>query len=205
MLISVRLRQACSHPGVGTWRSGTKELRTMEEVLDKMYEDTCTAISRDEREHFITRIKRGQIYDFQKLHKQALEIWADVFANTSERAEIKLKEVMELKGSVGDEVDSDSDSSDGSEIGDVEDDRKARKIKALRTKRGNELRELQNLQHRATFMMASANFQLGNQEEETRLYDQAELLRRKVLSGVRTAKNRSFVILFDAQITLLSG
>jgi hypothetical protein len=54
-------------------------------------------------------------------------------------------------------------------------------------------------------MMASANFQLGNQEEETRLYDQAELLRRKVLNEVHMAKIRSFVILFDEQITLLSG
>lgn len=153
----------------------------MEEVLDKMYEDTCTAISKDEREQFIARIKRGQIYDFQKQHKEALEVWEEVFADTSERVNTKLAEVLELKGSVGEEVDSDSDSSDGSEIGDVEDNRKAKKIKFLRTKRGNELRELQSLQHRATFMMASANFQLGNQEEETRLYDQAELLRRKVL------------------------
>jgi hypothetical protein len=179
MLISVRLRQACSHPGVGTWRSGTKEMRTMDEVLDKMYEDTCTAISKDERELFIARIKRGQIYDFQKEHKLALELWENVFADTSVRVDNKLQEVLDLKGAAG--TDSDSDSSDESDDDDIDDVRRARKRKFLRTKRGNELRELQNLQHRATFMMASTNFQLGNQDEETRLYDQAEDLRREVL------------------------
>src|SRR5579862_6240834 len=85
-LISVRLRQACSHPGVGSWRTGNKEMRTMDEVLEKMYEDTCTAIIRDEREFFISKIKRGQIFDFNKAHDQALELWSKVLEEVEKRA-----------------------------------------------------------------------------------------------------------------------
>jgi E3 ubiquitin-protein ligase SHPRH len=175
---TVRLRQACSHPGVGSWRSGTKEMKTMDEVLEKMYEDTCTAISRDERESFVTRIKRGQIYDANKEHDRALEEWKKVLEDVRERAVVKKKEVQELKRKVN--SDADSESSSASDDEDLEDERRAKRQRAMRTKRANELRDLQDLQHRATFMMASANFQLKNEEEETRLYDEAEKLRREV-------------------------
>jgi tetratricopeptide (TPR) repeat protein len=153
-------------------------MKTMDEVLEKMYEDTCTAISRDEREFFITRIKRGQIYDSRKEHDRALEEWKEVLEDVCERVVVKKKEVQELKNLAYSEVESDSSSASDDE--DVEDKRRAKRRKALRTKRANELRDLQDLQHRATFMMASANFQLKNEEEETRLYDEAEKLRREV-------------------------
>ena len=52
---------------------------------------------------------------------------------------------------------------------DLEDERRAKKLQHLRTKRANELRDLLELQHRATFMMASANFQLKNEAEETKI------------------------------------
>ena len=176
----VRLRQACSHPGVGNWRSGAKEMRTMDEVLEKMYEETSTAISRDERELFISRIKRGQIYDHKKDHYEALELWADVLKEVLLRVKVKQAEVLELTISTNSLMDSGSSvSSDDEE--DLEDERRAKKFQHLRTKRANELRDLLELQHRATFMMASANFQLKNEAEETRLYDEAEALRRQVL------------------------
>src|SRR5438552_7819573 len=85
----VRLRQACSHPGVGAWRNGAKEMKTMDEVLEKMYEDTSAATSRDERELFISRIKRGQIYDHKKDHNGALELWTDVLKEVLLRVKAK--------------------------------------------------------------------------------------------------------------------
>jgi E3 ubiquitin-protein ligase SHPRH len=178
-LMTVRLRQACSHPGVGTWRSGNKEMRTMDEVLDKMYEDTCAALSRDERELFITRLKKGQIYDHCKDHEQALLIWGEVLEEVAKRALRKLDEVQRLKS------DLDSDAESTSSIASTfeescKEELKAKKVKSLRTRRGNELRDLQDLQHRATFMMASANFQLKNEKEEISLYEEAEKLRREV-------------------------
>ena len=160
----------------------------MEEVLEKMYEDTCTAISRDERELFLSQLRRGQIYDSQKLHEWALLIWATVLEEVKERSERKQAEVIELrKSNMDSESDCDSDTESSRMVTNedgLQDERLAKRVKLLRTKRGNELRDLQDLQHRATFMMASAHFQLKNEKEETRLYDEAEILRRKVYSFI---------------------
>jgi E3 ubiquitin-protein ligase SHPRH len=173
----VRLRQACSHPGVGTWRTGAKEMRTMDEVLEKMYQDTSTAISRDERELFSSRIKRGQIYDYNNDHRTAIDLWQHVLDEVLLRVATKEKEVSSLKASSFEPV---SDVSDSSEDEDIEDDQQTKKLAQLRTKRGNELRDLWDIQHRTTFLMASAYFQIKNETEETRLYDEAEKLRRDV-------------------------
>jgi E3 ubiquitin-protein ligase SHPRH len=153
-------------------------MKTMDEVLEKMYEDTCTAISRDEREVFLLRIKRGQIHDFNKEHEQALAEWESVQGDVRERTHLKKCEIVELRSLGSSEPDSETSAASGDE--DVEADRRAKRRKMLRTKRANELRDLQDLQHRATFMMASAYFQLKNEKEETRLYDEAEKLRREV-------------------------
>jgi hypothetical protein len=150
----------------------------MDEVLEKMYEDTCTAINRDEREFFISRIKRGQIYDFTKAHDQALELWSSVLQDVQKRTSAKLEELLVLRDIAN--TDNESEYSTETDEEDIEDERKAKRRQYLRTKRANELRDLQELQHRATFMMASANFQLKNEDEETRLYDEAEKLRREV-------------------------
>ena len=179
----VRLRQACSHPGVGAWRNGAKEMKTMDEVLEKMYEDTSAATSRDERELFISRIKRGQIYDHKKDHNGALELWTDVLKEVLLRVTVKKAEVLELRISTNSVAESES-SGLSEDDEDLEDERRAKKLQHLRTKRGNELRDLLELQHRATFMMASANFQLKKEAEEiedllSQLEDEASYLEFK--------------------------
>lgn len=150
----------------------------MDEVLEKMYEDTCTAIIRDEREFFISKIKRGQIYDFNKALDQALELWSKVLVEVEKRVLAKREELSALKNVAN--ADIESEYSTDTEEDDLEDERRIKRRQYLRTKRANELRDLQELQHRAVFMMASANFQLKNETEETRLYDDAEKLRREV-------------------------
>lgn len=148
----------------------------MDEVLEKMYEDTSTAISRDERELFVNQIKRGQIFDHNKDHEAAIDLWQHVLDEVLVRVAAKEKEVSLLK--VSDTIESGSDTD--SEADDEEDDHQTKKLIHLRTKRGNELRDLWDIQHRSTFLMASAYFQLKNESEETRLYDEAEKLRRDV-------------------------
>lgn len=175
----VRLRQACSHPAVGTWKSGAKEMRTMDEVLDKMFEETSTAINHDERELFIAKIKRGQIYDHKGEHVKALEQWECVLKDIVQRIKLKQTDILDLKSFMNSEAVSDTSITSDDE--NVEDERQTKKLQHLRTKRANELRDLLDLQHRATFMMASTHFQLKNEAEETRLYDEAETLRREVL------------------------
>jgi hypothetical protein len=155
-------------------------MRTMDEVLEKMYEETSTAIARDERDYFITRIKRGQIYDFQKKPSQALDLWCEVLESVVSRVISKQEEVRELDVATGSETASDISNMHDDGENDIEEIRRTKKLQALRTKRGNELRDLLDLQHRVTFMMASANFQLKNEDEETRLYEDAERLRQEV-------------------------
>jgi E3 ubiquitin-protein ligase SHPRH len=152
-------------------------MRTMDEVLEKMYEDTSTAICRDERELFVNQIKRGQIFDHNKDHEAAIDLWQQVLDEVLVRVTTKDKEVTLLKASNTIESGSDTDSS---ETDDEEDDHQNKKLIHLRTKRGNELRDLWDVQHRSTFLMASAYFQIKNESEETRLYDEAEKLRRDV-------------------------
>jgi hypothetical protein len=150
----------------------------MDEVLDKMFEETSTAINRDERELFIAKIKRGQIYDHKKDHIKALEQWECVLRDIVQRVKIKQNDNLDLKSIVNSEAESETSvTSDDENI----EEHQAKKLQYLRTKRANELRDLLDLQHRVTFMMASAHFQLKNETEETRLYDEAEALRREVL------------------------
>lgn len=176
-------------------------MRTMDEVLEKMFEDTLTAISRDEREMFIAKIKRGQILDHQKDHNGALGIWKDVLDDVTRRAKVKQTEIIDLKVSQNSEAELDSSSSSDEEG--VEEARRTKKLRYLRTKRATEYKDLLDLQHRATFMMASANFQLKNEEEETRLYDEAEALRREVSSDGRLniLIFRFFASRFEGRIT----
>ena len=150
----------------------------MDEVLEKMFEDTSTAISRDEREMFVAKIKRGQILDYQKDHHGALELWKNVLEQVLRRVKMKETEILHLKVPQTSEAEFDTSSSSDEE--EFEDERRAKKRRYLRTKRANELKDLLDLQHRAIFMMASAYYQLKNENEETRLYEEAEAVRRKV-------------------------
>ena len=152
----------------------------MNEVLEKMYEDSSVAISKDERELFIIQIKQGQIYDFKKEHERALTLWGSVLNEVQQRVSSKRAEILELKKSTDSDASSTSASDD--ENNGIQDELLVKKRHYLQTKRGNELRDLQDLQHRLTFMMASANFQLKNEGAETRLYEEAEKLRREVIS-----------------------
>lgn len=150
----------------------------MDEVLDKMYEDTSTAISRDERELFLCQIKRGQIYDSNKDHQAAIVEWQHILDEVVVRVQAKMKEISSLETSNNSQAG--SDVSDRSDDEDITEDRRAKRLTHLRSKRGNELRDLWDIQHRTTFLMASAYFQIKNTAEETRLYDEAEKLRHRV-------------------------
>ena len=174
----------------------------MDEVLEKMDEDTSAAINRDERELFIIRIKQGQIYDYKREHERALTLWGNVLEEVKLRVKTKRAEASQLKGPMdGDTSSSSLSTSDDSD--DAQDERRARKCRYLRTKLGHELRDLQDLQHRATFMMASANFQLKNEKEEIRLYGEAEHLRHEVITWPIRLILRSCAIQSDGLTILL--
>lgn len=124
----VRLRQTALHPEIGGRNRralGQRDgpLRTVDEVLDVMVEQTDLAIRTDQRNLLVSKLKRGQLYENSPRVKEALDIWTKALAEASQfakesreqlEAEIaKLKEAKSAENSPqtseGDESDDDQD------------------------------------------------------------------------------------------------
>lgn len=78
----VRLRQTALHPEVGGRNRralGNKDgpLRTVDQVLEVMMEQTDLAIRTDQRALLTSKMKRGQLFENSPQVKQALEIWEE--------------------------------------------------------------------------------------------------------------------------------
>ncbi|RYO87109.1 hypothetical protein DL764_008905 [Monosporascus ibericus] len=77
-----QLRQTVLHPELGPGRLRTlgqknKPLRTIEEVLDAMIEQSESAIRTDQRTYLTTKLKRGQLLENSPRVREALAIWAE--------------------------------------------------------------------------------------------------------------------------------
>lgn len=78
----VRLRQTALHPEVGGRNRralGNRDgpLRTVDQVLDVMMEQTELSIRTDERNLLTSKLKRGQLFENSPRVKEALEIWEE--------------------------------------------------------------------------------------------------------------------------------
>lgn len=78
----VRLRQTALHPEVGGRNRralGNKDgpLRTVDQVLDVMMEQTELSIRTDQRNLLTSKMKRGQLFENSPRVKEALEIWEE--------------------------------------------------------------------------------------------------------------------------------
>lgn len=79
----VRLRQTALHPEVGGRNRralGYKDgpLRTVDQVLEAMMEQTDVAIRTDQRSLLLSKLKRGQFFENSPRVKEALAIWEEV-------------------------------------------------------------------------------------------------------------------------------
>jgi E3 ubiquitin-protein ligase SHPRH len=84
----VRLRQTALHPEVGGRNRralGGKDgpLRTVDQVLDAMMEQTDVALRTDQRTLLISKLKRGQLDENSPRVKEALAIWEEVAREAS--------------------------------------------------------------------------------------------------------------------------
>jgi E3 ubiquitin-protein ligase SHPRH len=84
----VRLRQTALHPEVGGRNRralGHKDgpLRTVDQVLDAMMEQTDVAIRTDQRTLLMSKLKRGQLDENSPRVKDALAIWDEVAQEAS--------------------------------------------------------------------------------------------------------------------------
>ncbi|TVY36568.1 putative ATP-dependent helicase [Lachnellula subtilissima] len=203
----VRLRQTALHPEVGGRNRralGNKDgpLRTVDQVLEVMMEQTELAIRTDQRALLSSKMKRGQLYENSPQVKQALEIWeesaneaAAIVEECREQLRLETTRVMAdgsspaTQGQRG--ADSDSESSGLDEVD------PSSRLGAFRIR----LRAALEIEHMATFFCANAHFQIKSNEEmtkpespefealeklETDGYESAKRIRREVLQEVET-------------------
>ncbi|KAG0645405.1 putative ATP-dependent helicase [Hyphodiscus hymeniophilus] len=199
----VRLRQSALHPEVGGRNRralGSKDgpLRTVDQVLDAMMENTDVAIRTDQRTLLTSKLKRGQLDENSPRVKEALAIWEEVAKEASvivEESREQLRQEIAKVGGIGKVYSSgsrdissyDSDSSDSQEDNEI-----SSRLGVFR----NRLRGALEIEHMAVFFRTNAYFQLKTNEEmtkpksrefneletlETEGYEMAKKMRQEIL------------------------
>lgn len=83
-----RLRRTALHPDIGGRKrrvvGQVGPMRTVEEVLEMMMSQADQSIRTLQRSMFLSRLKRGQLYENSPRVKEALEIWEGVVKEVSE-------------------------------------------------------------------------------------------------------------------------
>lgn len=209
-----RLRQTALHPEVGVYSrrllgyNKERPLRTIEEVLNAMLEQSEAAIRVEERAYLSTKLTRGQLFENSPRVKEALAIWEEVHEETAKRVEearanlaagieeAKKSQESQPQSAVQTIHDSDSDSESGDDVVDSRG-----KISELQRR----LRSALEIHHKAVFFCANANFQMRDNAEMTepdseeyhRLkkleddgYETAKILRREILQESYRKANR---------------
>jgi E3 ubiquitin-protein ligase SHPRH len=199
-----RLRQTTLHPEVGIYNrrllgyNKSRPMRTVDEVLTAMLEQSENAIRADERAHLLIRLTWGQLYENSPQVKQALALWEDVRKETERlvsEARARLTDALREHG--GDEAVRKAEEDHARDVSDTDDDEPDEletkgKIGECRRR----LRSALELHHKAVFFCANAYFQIRDNKDMTepdseefqRLkkledagYDAAKVLRREIL------------------------
>ncbi|KAF4502634.1 rad8 and Rdh54p [Fusarium agapanthi] len=189
----VRLRQTALHPEVAGYNRRTlgnsknRPMRTVDEVLDAMLEQSESAIRSEERVYLSSKLTRGQLYENSPRVKEALEIWLSVRDEarklvTKARDELKSLAVSRIRPASHEDSDMDDDSG-------VEE--KGQLFESRRRLRG-----ALEMYHRAVFFCANAYFQIRENSEmtepesedflrikklEDEHYEEAKAIRREIL------------------------
>ncbi|KAH7318727.1 putative SNF2 family helicase/ATPase [Stachybotrys elegans] len=194
-----RLRQTALHPEVGGYnrrilgQSRNRPMRTVEEVLNAMLDQSENSIRTEERAYLSHKLTRGQLYENSPRVKEALAIWEETRKETEKlvaQAREKLRE--EVGGNPATQGQDDMAELDS----DDENDSPESKGRPMELRR--RLRSALELHHKAVFFCANAYFQIRDNAEMTepdseefqRLkkleddgYEDAKVLRREILRG----------------------
>lgn len=214
-----RLRRSTLHPeiGAGNRRAlggrvlGGKDgpLRTVDQVLETMLEQTELSIRVDQRALLLSRLKRGQLLENSLEVKEALEIWSNVLEDVNaivfeHRQQLQREiDAFRVNGVRTKELDDGEDSSDDGTSSDAQETSAETSVNigALRSK----LNTVLEVQHMAAFFCANAYFQMKTNEEmtkadsagfeelerlETEGYEEAKKIRQEILKEIilRNAK-----------------
>ncbi|KAF4120181.1 E3 ubiquitin-protein ligase SHPRH [Geosmithia morbida] len=196
-----RLRQTALHPEVGAYsrrilgQNRTRPMRTVEEVLDAMIEQSENAIKVDYRMLLSHKLTRGQLFENSPRVKEAAMIWEAV---RKETGRMVADARAELKAALGDKRANGAGSSalDRVENSGGSDDDEGPGLQGRIAELRRKLRPPLELHHKAVFFCANAVFQIRDNKDMTepdsdefhRLkkleeegYDEAKKIRREIL------------------------
>ncbi|KAI3557572.1 SNF2 family domain-containing protein [Colletotrichum abscissum] len=191
-----RLRQAALHPEIvqirGTGRK-VGPMRTVDEVLDAMIEQSENDIRADHRAYLQARLTRGQMLENSPRVKEALEIWEKVKVDAMNLVAECRQEVKAAVGAPLGGIPAAVQEGDASDQGEVDEGATNALVGEARTK----LRHALEVLHKATFFCANALFQIKSntdmtepdsddfkkyQKLEDEEYSKAQEVRREILS-----------------------
>ncbi|KAF7522309.1 hypothetical protein G7054_g12187 [Neopestalotiopsis clavispora] len=165
------LRQIVLHPQLGPDRVRalgggiSKALKTIDEVLDAMIEQTDSVIKQWQRTYLLAKLKRGQLLENSPRVRDALAIWSEALGEIDVlEAESRTQLMAELENAGVTTIDEHSAIKDD---GDFEEDSDQQNIPPRLSEARRKLRSVLDLKHRAVFFIASAYFQIKSNEEMT--------------------------------------
>ncbi|KAI0379929.1 SNF2 family N-terminal domain-containing protein [Hypomontagnella monticulosa] len=200
-----QLRRSIMHPSLGIGRfllhgdQRDKTLRTIDEVLDMMIDQSDASIRTDQRNHLVLKLERGQILENQSKIPAAIKLWQEVVDEAivlTEECRGQLRtEIEEAKRAGADGSIGGGDSNDA-QSENFEDEKVTGKVTECRRR----LRYMLDIHHRAVFFIASGYFQMKSEVEE-RAPDSEEFrsLEEKEVHGYETAKKIRQEMLQDAR------
>ncbi|KAJ6155056.1 hypothetical protein N7470_005622 [Penicillium chermesinum] len=191
-----RLRQTCLHPEVSGLNrrvlgANNGPLRTVDEVLEVMMDNTDAAIRNEERSLLLSQLRRGQILENAKRRKESLAIWEAALKHSTQlvedsRAQLLMHKNM-LKGTrntTPETAESDDEESD-----------KNNRVGQWRIR----LRSALEIQHIAVFFTANGYYQIKSdpqltqpdseefkalEKKEEEGYEAAKIIRKELLSDI---------------------
>ncbi|KAJ6092921.1 hypothetical protein N7486_008210 [Penicillium sp. IBT 16267x] len=196
-----RLRQTCLHPEVsGSNRralgAGSGPLRTVDEVLEVMIENTDTSIRAEERTLLLSQLRRGQFLENAKRQKEALSLWQAALEHSTKLVEESRSQLRLQKELLGEAL-TDGSKEPSEEISDDENEEadKNSRIGQCRLR----LRAALEVQHIAVFFTANAYFQIKSdpsltqpeseefkalEKKEEEAYEAAKIIRKEMLTDI---------------------
>jgi E3 ubiquitin-protein ligase SHPRH len=209
-----RLRQTCLHPEVsGSNRralgAANGPLRTVDEVLEVMVENTDTSIRTEERTLLLSQLRRGQLLENAKRRKESLAIWQSALEYSTElvedsRTQLRLQRLKSKD-------DNATHMAGSTELADLSDEDSEEVDKNSRVGQCRlRLRAALEVQHIAVFFTANAYYQIKSdpsltqpdsddfkslEKKEEEGYEAAKLIRKEMLTDISRKVERYMKII----------
>ncbi|KAL1836990.1 hypothetical protein VTJ49DRAFT_4410 [Mycothermus thermophilus] len=230
-----RLRQTVLYPnaaGRGRRQPGRKvaPMRTVEEVLNAMLEQTDSTIRGFQRSLLSSKLTRGQIVACQKKVREALAIWEAVEKESTKLVEECRAELRQIIQEDREGIGSSRGKEEGEEEEEEEDEEEGATSRVGEARR--RLRSALEIQHRAVFFCGNGYFSLKSNPEltepgsdefkrleklEVEAYDRAKKIRKELLQEshgkakrlmdrlTKTAEQQAFAIIPETKAVEQKG